>query len=177
MASKLRVDQIEPVDGVPTGGAGGIIQCVQTVRTSTYSNELATLTDTGEVIQATITPKFTSSKIMIWAHCCLGLANDGNVSIKFVRGGSDITGATGDASSNRTRVTATGHTDATARDFNISAMYLDSPSTTSATTYGIKLRHGENGTTWIYMNRNHSNGDSGLTLAPVSSLTVMEMSA
>lgn len=177
MTSKLRVDKIEPVSGIPTGGAGGIIQCVQTVRTDTYANELATQTDSGEVMQATITPKFTSSKIMIWAHCCLGFANDGNCSITLVRGGSNIAAATGDSSGSKTRVTATGHTDATARDFNISTMYLDSPSSTSALTYGVKLRHGENGTTWIYLNRNHTDSDSALTLRPVSSLTLMEMSA
>ena len=31
MASELRVDKIVPVDGVPTGGGGGIVQVKQTV--------------------------------------------------------------------------------------------------------------------------------------------------
>ncbi len=176
MASKLRVDQIEPVNGIPSGGAGGIIQCVQTVRTSVGAWDLATLSEVGPVMEATITPTSASSKIMIWTHCCMGFANDGNCAIILTKGGSHITGATGDASGNKTRVTATGHTDATARDFNISQMYLDSPSTTSATTYGVKLRHGENGTTWIYLNRNHTDSDSGLTLRPISTLTLMELS-
>ena len=177
MASQLRVDKIEPVDGVPTGGAGGIIQCVQSVRTSTYAQDLATQTDTGEVMQATITPKFATSKIMVWVHACLGFANDGDCSITLVRGGSIITAATGDASGNKTRVSATGHTDATARQFNISTMFLDSPASTSALTYGVKLRHAENGTTWIYLNRNHNDTDSDLTLRATSSLTLMELSA
>ena len=177
MASQLRVDKIEPVNGVPTGGAGGIIQCVQTVRTSVGAWDLATLTEVGPVMEATITPKFSTSKIMVWTHCCMGFANDGNCSITLVRGGSIITAATGDASGNKTRVSATGHTDATARQFNISTMFLDSPASTSALTYGVKLRHAENGTTWIYLNRNHTDTDSALTLRPVSSLTLMEMSA
>ena len=32
MTSELRVDKIVPVDGVPTGGGGGIIQVVQTIK-------------------------------------------------------------------------------------------------------------------------------------------------
>ena len=177
MASQLRVDKIEPVNGVPTGGAGGIIQCVQTVRSSVGAWDLATLTEVGPVMEATITPKFSTSKIMVWTHCCMGFANDGNCAIILTRGGSHITAATGDASGNKTRVTATGHTDATARDFNISSMFLDSPASTSALTYGVKLRHAENGQTWIYLNRNHNDSDSDLTLRATSSITLMELSA
>ena len=173
----LKTNKIEPRNGLVSGASGGIIQVVQTVRTTTFAQDLATQTDTGEVIQATITPTSASNKVMLWAHCCMGLANDGNCSITFVRGGSNIAAATGDASGSKTRVSATGHTDATARDFHISSMFLDSPATTSSTTYGIKLRHGENGTTWIYLNRNHTDSDSALTLRPVSSLTLMEVSA
>ena len=33
MASQLRVDKIVPVDGVPTGGGGGIIQVVHSTAT------------------------------------------------------------------------------------------------------------------------------------------------
>ena len=33
MASELRVDKIIPTAGVPTGGGGGIVQTVQTVKT------------------------------------------------------------------------------------------------------------------------------------------------
>ena len=32
MSSQLRVDKILPVDGAPTGGGGGIIQVVQTIK-------------------------------------------------------------------------------------------------------------------------------------------------
>ena len=177
MASELRVDKIIPTTGAPTGGGGGIIQCVQSVRTSPYAQDLASRTFSGEVMQATITPKFATSKIMVWVHACLGFANDGDCSITLVRGGSIITAATGDASGNKTRVSATGHTDATARQFNISTMFLDSPASTSALTYGVKLRHAENGQTWIYLNRNHNDTDSDLTLRATSSLTLMELSA
>ena len=37
MASELRVDRIVPVDGVPTGGGGGIIQVVSVTKTDNVS--------------------------------------------------------------------------------------------------------------------------------------------
>ena len=37
MASKLRVDHIEPVGGIPSGGGGGIIQVKSTTFTGTWS--------------------------------------------------------------------------------------------------------------------------------------------
>jgi len=63
MASELRVDKIIPTAGVPTGGAGGVIQVVM--------GESDTQTDTTSTsyvdsnLSATITPKFATSKILI----------------------------------------------------------------------------------------------------------------
>ena len=49
MSSQLRVDKIIPVDGVPTGGGGGIIQIVHSTATSqtSQSGNVTTFTDTG----------------------------------------------------------------------------------------------------------------------------------
>ena len=65
MASELRVDKIIPYDGVPSGGGGGIIQTVQTVKTNGFTTTSQSYTDiTG--LSATITPKFNTSKILIF---------------------------------------------------------------------------------------------------------------
>ena len=37
MSSELRVDKIIPTGGVPTGGAGGVIQVVHEKRTTSFS--------------------------------------------------------------------------------------------------------------------------------------------
>ena len=37
MSSQLRVDKILPVDGAPTGGGGGIIQVVQTIKKDQFT--------------------------------------------------------------------------------------------------------------------------------------------
>ena len=63
MSSELRVDRIIPTTGVPTGGGGGIIQIVE----GSTDNRLETSSSTfvASNLSATITPKFTSSKIFI----------------------------------------------------------------------------------------------------------------
>ena len=62
MSSQLRVDKIVPVDGVPTGGGGGIIQIVSTTKTTAFTSSSTSYVDiTG--LSATITPKFNTSKI------------------------------------------------------------------------------------------------------------------
>ena len=65
MTSQLRVDKIVPVDGVPTGGGGGIVQIVQTIKTDVYTNSTSDtwLDITG--LSVTITPKFNTSKILV----------------------------------------------------------------------------------------------------------------
>jgi len=77
MASQLRVDKIVPVDGVPTGGGGGIVQVVNT-QTGAFSSgttlipnddTIPQITEGFEVMTRTITPKFSTSKLLINVVC------------------------------------------------------------------------------------------------------------
>ena len=176
MASKLRVDHIEPVGGIPTGGGGGIIQLVSTIKTDTVSLSMATTTESGVYMATSITPRSASNKILIQVWMNMGFSNNGTVGMILTKGGSTLTAPTGAASSNRKRVSAANHTTNTARDFQIFYTYLDSPLTTSATTYGVKFSHAENGTETLYINRNATDSDSNLTQKPASTLTLMEVS-
>ena len=64
MSSELRVDKIIPTGGVPTGGGGGIIQVVSAYKGDNFSTSSTTFVDiTG--LSATITPKFSTSKILV----------------------------------------------------------------------------------------------------------------
>ena len=67
MSSELRVDKIVPVDGVPTGGGGGIVQVKQVIH-SVYveynQNAYHAGTSSGGNFEITITPKFNTSKIV-----------------------------------------------------------------------------------------------------------------
>ena len=65
MSSELRVDKIVPIDGVPTGGGGGIIQ-VKQIEQNMYSMPVVII---HQLVlcnrNATITPKFNTSKKFI----------------------------------------------------------------------------------------------------------------
>ena len=67
MASQLRVDKIVPVDGVPTDGGGGIVQVVYAEDNN--ADSLGAFSNNGAdspvtVMSASITPKFSTSKIL-----------------------------------------------------------------------------------------------------------------
>ena len=56
-------------------------------------------------------------------------------------------------------------------------MYMDSPATTSATTYKISVQEVDGGGNAIYINRPESSTDSTNRVRCPSSITVMEVSA
>ena len=77
MASQLRVDKIVPVDGAPTGGGGGIIQIVQATLDTKTSTTSTSYTDTG--LSVSITPKFSTSKILIRYNINVSINTDSNI--------------------------------------------------------------------------------------------------
>ena len=109
-------------------GAFRILQVVQ----ATYSavivtNSTATMADTN--LTATITPQSSTSKILVVVHQTFSKTNghiNNAVQSQIVRGATAV----------HTMSVATGYTGTTVDSiFVISAMYLDSPATTSATAY------------------------------------------
>ena len=138
MASKLRVDSILPVDGAPTDGGGGIIQVVQTIKKDqfTTSNNTSNYTDlTG--LSATITPKFNTSKIMVECHIYNSNSNAVNF-FRILRGSTFIEQPSG-TSSGGANWNAHGFSyfDHQFQDTTVIKI-LDSPATTSSTTYKIQ---------------------------------------
>ena len=64
MSSELRVDKIIPTSGVATNGSGGLVQTKFTqIRLSSASTTSQSFIDVG--LHCSITPKFSTSKIMI----------------------------------------------------------------------------------------------------------------
>ena len=85
MASELRVDKIVPTSGVPTGGGGGVVQVIfgSTTAPAAQTNAATTqttLTDTN--LTASITPKFSTSKILVQAFQHFQFANSSNAQMQ-----------------------------------------------------------------------------------------------
>jgi len=82
MSSELRVDKIIPTSGVPTGGAGGIIQIQQTVKTDFLTiSANDTITD---VTSVNITPHFSTSKIFVMVSGERSSNNGNNFGMLFL---------------------------------------------------------------------------------------------
>ena len=175
--STIKVNSIIPVSGVPTGGGGGIVQIKQTTKTDTFTTSSGSYTDvTG--LSVSITPTSSSSKIFIILDIKVGAGHeDAAFAGRLVRGSTAI--YIGDAGSNRTQGSfGTGRQSGNAGYDVIQdrqAVFLDSPSTTSATTYKVQVAGLNSRDTLI--NRTYDDGDTSDTPRVASSITVMEVSA
>jgi hypothetical protein len=124
--------------------SGGILQVVQAVKTDTFSTTSTSFTAvTGASVS--ITPRSTSSKILILGTTFIGFSGSTNSRSAFVRvtGGNSVS-YVGDAAGSRIR--AFGTTGARATDYGINTVngfaslsYVDSPSTTSTVTYQLEM--------------------------------------
>jgi len=161
-----------PYAQLPTGS---ILQVVTVNKTDTFSTTSGTyVAITG--LSATITPKFSTSKILVLAS--VAIANDAFSSyIQLLRGSTvlDI----GDAAGSRPQVTgAFGGYGSTAPVYGldqIPVMYVDSPVTTSATIYSFQIRPYAGGQT-AYVNRTPADRDtSGYDWRTPSNIVLMEI--
>ena len=154
MSSELRVDKIVPVDGVPTGGGGGIVQVQMGVTTG------QTVTTSGNwdatALSVTITPKFSTSKILLMCSGGMNGAAGGSDGETY---GYKIYKSVGGGSYAETESSAWGQAVyyGGGNEYNnLSINYLDSPSTTSAIIYKLYQKR-INGSGDASVKRNNNN--------------------
>ena len=157
-------------DGVITDAnlpAGSVLQVVSTTKNNVFSTSSTSFTDvTG--LSVSITPSSASSKILVLVNVMLGSTADAG--IKVQRGSTDIAIGTGSSAFNCLGQSAPAPDDGlTYAPQHSSISHLDSPSTTSATTYKIQGRTNGSGT--LYINR-RAIADSFIG---ASSITLMEI--
>tara|TARA_B100001989_G_scaffold249651_1_gene225334 strand:- start:39 stop:587 length:549 start_codon:yes stop_codon:yes gene_type:complete len=182
MASQLRVDKIVPVDGVPSGGGGGVIQVVSVTKTDAYTSTSTSTAEDVTGLTVTITPKFSTSKLLVMVHVsCTASNNYGGHALLLAKvvGGTTTYPFRGDATGSSTRGTFAvgGYPDANyGYPDTLSGTFLDDAGSTSATTY--KIQHIDESTNnAIYINREyHGTGGAGQSIT-TSGITVMEVSA
>jgi hypothetical protein len=156
--------------------AGNIIQVLQTVKTDTFSTNSTSYTDiTG--LSVAITPTSTSSKILVTFHINLGHTNYVSGFVRLMRDSTAI--SVGDASGSRIVATVAMSDDPVDDEINCySATFLDSPSTTSATTYKLQITTEAAGNTGdVFINRSGEDSNNVQHSRVVSSITVMEVAA
>ncbi len=158
--SQIRTDSIVPSGGVPSGASGGgIIQVVESVNTTSYSYSLNT-TQSDTALTVSITPRSSSNKILFMANvACTESSGAGGQFFGLKRGTTQLVNP-----SSRSNVFGFVNVGALSNgSYNIgnnTLMYLDSPATTSSTTYTVTV-YGVSGTGTMYINRSADNGTTG----------------
>lgn len=158
---------------------GKVLQVVSATKTDTFSASPASLPTTVDVtgLSVNITPSSTSSKVLVFYNVYTSSASGVTISLSVIldRSGTNI--AVGDAVSNHSQVTtyAASMQATDGGSVSIHTMnYLDSPASTSALTYKIKLG-GFNSNT-VYVNRTGRDNDTAAYDGRfVSTITAMEI--
>jgi hypothetical protein len=141
-------------------GAFRILQVVQGTYASQITSSSTTFADTG--LTASITPSATSSNVLILVNqsgCYKGSGNAANaITCKLLRGSTDITTFAFSALYTNSALQNRG---------NLFCAYLDSPGTTSSTTYKTQFRN------------DSATADVGVQVgnASTSTIILMEVSA
>ena len=181
----LKVDSIAGSGATAVGqlsfadaGGGKINQIIQTVKSDTFTSTSTSYADvTG--MSVAITPTATGSKVLVMATLNVGNNTDDRWSAyQLLRGSTAI--SIGDADGSKTRasvgsvrVTATGM-----QNFvdNKTIIFLDSPSTTSATTYKLQCKV-QSGGAVLTFNRPGNAADADYVVHTASSITAIEVLA
>ena len=177
MSSELRVDKIMPIDGIGNDtshghGAGntsvqyggGIIQVVQSLREGQFEQSFSSATN---VMSATITPKFVTSKILIQhTNTACGTRDSSTHYELYINRNSTRIHTIG------TYIGIAGSVDAVFP----STIFMDSPATTSAVTYNLIARR-NGGSANCYFNLDNSSSTDGITNKHNAVLLLMEVSA
>ena len=151
--------------------SGSVIQVQSTTKTDTQTLATATYTDiTG--LSVSITPTATSSKVLVSANItAYATTNASQGFIRLVRDSTAI--GVGTAAGSRVQATAPVSFTNTYHSLSTGLSFLDSPSTTSATTYKLQIRD-EAGSS-VYINRSQLDNDSYNGGRYISTITVMEI--
>ena len=168
-----------PDTGNLTLGAGKLLQVVSTTKTDSFTTTSTSYTDiTG--LSASITPSSSSSKVYVIVHVN-SAATTRYASFRLVRGstniaiGTDITGSQEAVTFTAGSNTSNSYDNLILR--NQSMAILDTPSTTSATTYKLQGRINY-GSGDLYVNRQpYTDTSSTYVVRAASTITLYEVAA
>ena len=139
--------------------AGSVLQVVQGTLGTTVTTASSTYSDTG--LTATITPKFSTSKILVLSTiaCCGKYSGNTSLALRVVKNGSVLLYWDDGFGYNNTTAQITAQA---------ALNYLDSPATTSALTYKIQYASQANVANAIINNSNGAGAISTITLMEIA---------
>jgi hypothetical protein len=149
----------------------GVLQVVQTVKSDTFTSTSTSYVDiTG--LSVSITPTSASNKVLVFAVVNgAGTTAVSDMTVQLLRNSTAI--GNGDAAGSRS--VAFGQLNASSSNIFPGAItFLDSPATTSATTYKIQGKL-QTGTGSFYINRGATDSDNVGYARVSSQITVMEV--
>ena len=157
---------------------GKILQVVQTVKKDKQTIQSASLTDiTG--MSVTITPSSSSNKVLIRYSLSVFTTSNGQYWAMRLLRGSDSTIFIGDqgSNSNQTRSSFGSYMSSYVDGRSVTQELLDSPNTTSATTYKLQAHTPYSASYTIGINNSPTNDNYSYMSTMVSTITVMEVAA
>ena len=157
-------------------GGAKILQVVSTATDVAASNNGSSYTS---VLSTSITPSATSSKVLILVSAHFSMSTDTYGGATLLRGGTEIhksTATTGGGNANQYSVPINNRSgDAGWEARTISINHLDSPNTTSATTYALGFRKDYG--SQLMFNRPYYTNNAAYHWNVVSELVLMEVKA
>ena len=148
------------------GDTGKILQVISSNKITVQSTTSTSYVDVTDMA-ATITPSASTSKVLILMTMTIQ-KSDYTFFSRLLRGSTEI----GSPSGNNSGISVYNSGDSVQNEGR-AVVYLDSPSTTSATTYKLQMK--SDGSSTIYFNA-HSSGTTNDYITP-SSITLMEVAA
>jgi len=158
--------------------SSGVLQVLSTAKLDTFTSSSTSYTPiTG--LTRSITPSSATSKVLVMVQLAFsngGLGAGINYGSFRLTGGNAGTYIGSSAGSRRAAVFGgTSEVNNASGMHSASLVYLDSPATTSAITYGVETITRASG--FIAINRSNADGNDDYNTRGASSITVMEVSA
>jgi len=166
-----------PKAALPTGS---VLQVASTTKTDTTSFASASTNTYVDItgMSVTITPTSATNKILVMYTVGVSNTNNATIHIRLYRGATSI--GQGDASGGRLGDSAVWRPNASTYNYDVGPLsnsFLDSPNTTSATTYKLMATLGSSYNGTFYLNRSWDDTSIDYSGRTASTITVMEIVA
>ena len=162
------------VEDGATAGGGKILQVVgvQITGNSTYNG---TSYDNISGYSAAITPSSTNSKVLVIFNINAGSNNNGNRILFRISRTGDDNEFVGNASSNRTRATASMAVSSPSDGRAVHITYISNPSSTSQITYQLQAKLQVGGSSFIHFGSDGSDSNNAITGRTAQQIILMEI--